>query len=41
MSFIFVGLKDGEVQYKPYEYNPNRIVVATWKGMIVNIESIG
>ena len=39
--FIFIGIKDGDVQYKPYEYNPNRIVVATWKGMIVNIESIG
>ena len=39
--FIFVGNKDGEVQYKPYEYNEYRIVVTTYKNIIVSIDSIG
>ena len=26
--FIFVGIKDGETQYKPYEYNTYRLVVS-------------
>jgi hypothetical protein len=38
---IFVGTKDGELQYKPYEYNPQRIVVSTYKGIITSIDSIG
>lgn len=39
--FIFVGVKDGEIQYKPYEYNQYRIVVETYKDIIMIIESIG
>ena len=39
--FIFVGIRDGEVQFKPYEYNQYRIVVSTYKDIIINIESIG
>jgi hypothetical protein len=38
---IFVGTKDGELQLKPYEYNPQRIVVSTYKGIITSIDSIG
>lgn len=39
--FIFVGEKDGELQFKPYEYDKHRIVVSTYKGIITNILSIG
>ena len=39
--FIFVENNDGEIQYKPYEYNEYRIVVSTYKGIIVSIDSIG
>jgi len=38
---IFVGIKDGEIQFKPYEYDQYRIVVATYKDIIVSVESIG
>lgn len=38
---IFVGTKDGEIQYKPYEHDPHRIVVSTYKGTIISIDSIG
>lgn len=38
---IFVGTKDGELKLKPYEYNPFRIVVSTYKDIIVCIDSIG
>ena len=38
---IFIGTKDGELQYKPYEYNAYRIVVSTYKGVIISIDSIG
>lgn len=38
---IFVGNKDGELQYKPYEYNQYRIVVSTYKDIITEILSIG
>ena len=38
---IFIGVKDGELQYKPYEYDPYRINVSTYKGIIVSINSIG
>ena len=38
---IFVGTKDGEIQYKPYEYDPHRIVVSTYKGIIISIDSMG
>jgi len=39
--FIFIGTRDGEIQYKPYEYNAHRIVVSTYKGIITSIDSIG
>ena len=39
--FIFVGNKNGEIQLKPYEYNPNRIVVRTYENVIMEILSIG
>ena len=39
--FIFEGNKDGDVQFKPYEYNKYRIVVRTYKGVITDILSIG
>lgn len=38
---IFVGTRDGEVQYKPYEYNQYRIVVSIYKNTIISIDSIG
>ena len=38
---IFVGIKDGILQYKPYEYNQYRIVVSTYKDIIYEINSIG
>lgn len=38
---IFVGTKDSEIQLKPYEYNPHRIVVSTYKDIIMSIDSIG
>lgn len=39
--YIFVGIRDGEVQLKPYEYTPYRIVVSTQDDIIINVESIG
>lgn len=39
--FIFVGNKDGEMQFKPYEPNQYRIVVNTYHDIITMIESIG
>lgn len=38
---IFVGTKDDELQFKPYEYDKYRIVVTTYKDIIVSINSIG
>ena len=38
---IFVGTKDGVLQFKPYEYNRYRIVVSTYKDIIMEINSIG
>lgn len=38
---IFVGTRDGELQFKPYEYNQHRIVVSTYNGIITSIDSIG
>ncbi len=39
--FIFVGTKDNTLQLKPYEFNKYRIVVKTYKDIIINIDSIG
>lgn len=39
--FIFIGNKDGEVQFKPYEFNEYRIVVTTYNNIITSIDSIG
>lgn len=39
--FIFVGIKDGEIQFKPYEFNQYRVVVSTYKDIISSVESIG
>jgi hypothetical protein len=38
---VFVGNKNGELQFKPYEYDKYRIVVTTYQDMIVSIDSIG
>jgi hypothetical protein len=38
---LFEGVKDGEIKFKPYEYNPYRIVVSTYKDIIISIDSIG
>lgn len=38
---VFVGKKDSELQYKPYEYDQYRIVVTTYKDIISSIDSIG
>ena len=38
---IFVGTMDGELQYKPYEYDKYRIVVSTYRNIIMSIDSIG
>lgn len=39
--FLFEGEIDGAIQFKPYEYNKYRIVIATYKGIITNVLSIG
>jgi hypothetical protein len=39
--YLFNGTVDGELQYKPYEYDQYRVVVSVYKGTITNIESIG
>ena len=39
--YIFVGTKNNEIQFKPYEYDSYRIVVTTVKDHIVSIDSIG
>lgn len=39
--FIFVGYQDDIINYKPYEFNPYRIVVTTYKNIITHINSIG
>lgn len=38
---IFVTNKDGEPQFKPYEYNQYRINVSTKNDIITSVESIG
>ena len=38
---VFVGNKDGVLQFKPYEYDQYRIVVTTYKDIIVSVDSIG
>lgn len=39
--FLFVGTKDGEVQYKPYEYNSYRVIISTYKDIITSVDFIG
>jgi len=39
--FLFEGIKDGEIKMKPYEYNPRRIIISTYKNIIVSVDSIG
>lgn len=39
--FLFVGTKDNEIQFKPYEYNQYRVVVSTYKDIILSVDSIG
>jgi hypothetical protein len=38
---LFIGIKDGEIQFKPYEYDQYRIVISTYKDIIISIDSIG
>ena len=38
---IFVGTKDDELMFKPYEFDKYRIVVTTYKDIIISIDSIG
>jgi hypothetical protein len=38
--FIFIGNKDGELQFKPYEFNQYRIVVTTHTNIITSIDSL-
>lgn len=38
---IFVGDRNGELQFKPYEYDKYRIVVTTYQDIIVSVDSIG
>jgi len=38
---IFVGTKDDQLQFKPYEFNEHRIVVSTHNDIIISIDSIG
>lgn len=38
---MFIGIKDGELKYKPYEFDKYRIVVSTYKDIIVEIVSVG
>lgn len=39
--FLFVGTKDNELQFKPYEFNQYRIVVSTLNNIILSVDSIG
>ena len=39
--YLFVGTFNGELQYKPYEYDQYRIVVSTYNNIIYTIDSIG
>jgi len=39
--FLFEGTKDNELQFKPYEYDPYRIIVSTINNIIIKIDSIG
>lgn len=39
--YLFNGTVDGELQYKPYEYDQYRVVVTLYKGTIINIEGVG
>lgn len=39
--YLFVGTREGELQYKPYEYDQYRIVVTTVSDVIYCIDSIG
>lgn len=39
--YIFVGNKNGELQFKPYEFDIYRIVVTTMDNIIYSIDSIG
>jgi hypothetical protein len=39
--FLFEGIKNGEIQFKPYEYNRYRIVISTFNNIIVYVMSIG
>jgi len=39
--YLFVGNKDGEPQFKPYEPDQYRIVITTYKDIIRVIDSIG
>lgn len=38
---LFIGTLEGEIQFKPYEYDEYRIVVSVWNNIIFAIESIG
>jgi len=38
---LFAGTKDNELQMKPYEYDQYRIVVSTYKDIIMSIDSLG
>lgn len=39
--FLFIGTKDNEIQFKPYEFNQYRIVVSTHNNIILSIDSVG
>jgi len=36
--YFFVGTVDGVHQFKPYEYDKYRIIVSTYKDIIVDVE---
>lgn len=38
---IFVGNKNSELQFKPYEYDQYRIVVTTYDDIIYSVDTIG
>ena len=39
--YLFIGKKDQELMYKPYEFDQYRVVITTYKDIITSIDAIG
>lgn len=38
--YIFVGEQDGKTFYRPFEYNPYRVIVSISNGIIFRIDDV-